>query len=76
MAEQILSGLLEARGLKLVDLARLLKVDKSTVTRWSQTEVPPERLDDIARVTGIRPHDLRPDLASIFAPTPEPERAS
>lgn len=34
--------------------------------------VAPERVPDIARVTGIPAEELRPDLAAIFS-TPQPE---
>lgn len=53
---------LTQRGLRLVDLARTLQVDKATVTRWSQGRVPAERVVDIERITGISRHDLRPDI--------------
>lgn len=67
MTTQLLPKLLRNRGLRLIDLARLLHVDKATVTRWSKKEIPAERLADIVRVTGIAATDLRPDLASVFA---------
>ena len=67
-----LATLLKNRDLKLVDLARMLKVNKATVSRWAEKEVPPERLAEIERETGIAACDLRPDLASVFA---RPERA-
>lgn len=62
-----LAVLLKNRGLKLIDLARKLEVDKATVSRWAQKEVPAERLAAVERATGIAPEDLRPDLASIFS---------
>ena len=57
---------LKNRGLKQIDLARKLGTDKGTVSRWVRNGVPPERLAAVEEVTGIAPHDLRPDLASIF----------
>jgi YdaS antitoxin of YdaST toxin-antitoxin system len=61
-----LPSLLSGRGLKPVDLARLLGVDKSTVSRWSEDGVPYHRILDVERVTGISRADLRPDLAKMF----------
>lgn len=62
-----LATLLKNRNLKLVDLARKLNVNKATVSRWAEKEVPSARLTEIERETGIAPCDLRPDLASVFA---------
>lgn len=56
--------LLKARDLKMVDLARKLKIDKATVTRWCQGSVPPRRAVEIERATGIPRHEIRPDLWS------------
>lgn len=67
MSTNTLSQLLAAKGMKLVDLAGALKVDKSTVTRWSKGEVPVDRLIDVERVTGIPRTELRPDLAALFS---------
>jgi DNA-binding transcriptional regulator YdaS (Cro superfamily) len=67
MKRQTLPDLLHIRGLKLVDLARRLKVDKATVTRWSQKEVPADRVADVVRATGIPAEQIRPDMAKIFA---------
>lgn len=57
-----LAKLLEARGIRLIDLARMLEVDKGTVTRWSQKAVPLGRVFDVERVTGIPREYLRPDF--------------
>jgi hypothetical protein len=67
MSEPLLKILLRNRGLRLVDLARGVGVDKATVTRWAHKEVPPDRINDVVRVTGIPAADLRPDLATVFA---------
>lgn len=61
-----LATLLANRNLRLIDLARKLKVNKGTVTRWAQRQVPFEQLEAIERETGIAPCDLRPDLANVF----------
>lgn len=76
MKEHLLPKLLENRGLRPADLARLLDVDKATITRWSQKEVPADRLADVVRVTGISATDLRPDLAVVFATAPDVEPAA
>lgn len=68
MNTQTLADLLHSRDMRLVDLSRALGVNKATVTRWSQSEVPHNRVQDVSRVTGIPPHELRPDLADIFLP--------
>ncbi len=60
---------LDRRGLRLIDLARLIGVNKSTVTRWLHGRIPVERALDIERVLGTPRHDLRPD---VFGPAPIP----
>lgn len=57
-----LKDLLKRRGMRLSDLARLTGADKGSVTRWGQRRVPPERVPEIERVTGIPRYELRPDL--------------
>jgi transcriptional regulator with XRE-family HTH domain len=61
-----LSGLLENRGKRLADLARQLRVNKGTVSRWNERGVPHKRLQEVEDATGIPPCDLRPDLAHLF----------
>ena len=61
-----LATLLRNRGRNLSDLARALKVNKATVTRWNVKGVPHDRLTDVERETGIAACDLRPELARIF----------
>ena len=57
-----LNDLLAEKGLRPVDLARGCSVDKSTVSRWHENGVPPLRVLEVERVTGISRHDLRPDV--------------
>lgn len=64
-----LAQLLGNRGLRLIDLARKLEVNKGTVSRWNKNGVPEEHLSAVETATGIPPCDLRPDLARIFAKT-------
>ena len=60
--ETALAKLLNDRGLRLIDLARKLQVDKGTVTRWAQKEIPLTRVFDVEKATGIPRQELRPDF--------------
>jgi DNA-binding transcriptional regulator YdaS (Cro superfamily) len=44
----------------LPGLARRLKLSRQAVYAW--TQVPHERVLEVARITGMTPHQLRPDL--------------
>lgn len=57
-----LTDLLEAKGLRLADLARKCEVNKATVTRWAQKAVPLTRVYQVEDKTGISRHELRPDF--------------
>ncbi|WP_296580102.1 YdaS family helix-turn-helix protein [Xanthobacter sp.] len=57
-----LKARLRQDGIKLVDLALAVGVNKSSVTRWAEKGVPPERVLEVERITGISRHVLRPDL--------------
>lgn len=69
-----LKALLRDRDMKLVDLARLVEVDKATITRWALKEIPADRVEEVARKTGISASTLRPDLAALFTPIPTPDK--
>lgn len=56
----MLTELLKDKGLRPIDLARKLDVDKSTVSRW-EDQIPLKRVFDIERETGIPRSKLRPD---------------
>lgn len=73
--ETRLAKLLGTRDMRLADVAKALKVNKTTVSRWAHKEVPTDRLADVERVTGIPVQDLRPDLASVFAPAEQESAA-
>jgi DNA-binding transcriptional regulator YdaS (Cro superfamily) len=47
------------RGL-MTRLAAQLGIERGAVAQWKQ--VPPERVPDVSRLTGIPRHQLRPDL--------------
>lgn len=63
--EKLLEYLNAERGRRLA-LARELEISPSAISMWEK--VPAERLGAIARVTGIAPEELRPD---IFGPATE-----
>ena len=42
-------------------LARRLGVTRQAIHQWSMTGVPPRRIADVARVTGIPIEDIRRD---------------
>lgn len=48
-------------------LAIAIGISPSAISMWEQ--VPSDRVTDVSRATGIPPEQLRPDLASIFAPS-------
>jgi DNA-binding transcriptional regulator YdaS (Cro superfamily) len=52
--------------------ARAFGVKHPTVIGWRERGVlPAERVAEAAKLTEIPPAELRPDLASVFAPKPE-----
>jgi len=62
MTTSKLQDLLAAKGLRLIDLARRLGVNKATVTRWSRGNIPPENVIKVEKETGIPREVLRPDI--------------
>lgn len=48
-----LGELLKKRGLKLVDIAALCRVDQSTVYRWQQGIIPQKHLGAVAEKLGV-----------------------
>lgn len=51
-----------SKGFRLAQIARELKVNKSAITRWTQSRIPAERVREIERITGVPREVLRPDL--------------
>lgn len=45
--------------MRQIDLARQLGITRSAVSQWDR--VPLERVPDVARVTGLEWHEIRPD---------------
>jgi DNA-binding transcriptional regulator YdaS (Cro superfamily) len=62
MSTPNLQALLAEKGLRLIDLSRMLGVNKATVTRWSQGAVPAENVLTVERATGIPREKIRPDI--------------
>ncbi len=62
MSNPNLQALLAEKGLRLIDLSRILGVNKATVTRWSQRNVPAENVLTVERATGIPRERIRPDI--------------
>jgi pyruvate kinase len=58
------------RGRKM-RLAAACGVTHGAISQWDR--VPDNRLSEVSRITGIPPHELRPDLADIFRPKQEAE---
>lgn len=52
------------RGRRMA-LATHLEISPSAISMW--TQVPTERVKEVAKFTGLSARDLRPDLAVIFA---------
>lgn len=52
------------------DLAKLIGVGKSTISRWEdgKRKIDDELVGVVAEKTGIPPAELRPDLAKLFVP--------
>lgn len=72
MMDKLNEWLKAKRGRK-AELATECGVTHSAISQWSQ--VPVDRVADVSRVTGIPPHELRPDLADIFLPRSKQEAA-
>lgn len=56
-----LTEYMRANALTVRDLADRFGVERTTIWRWQQ-RVPLDRVAEVARVTGIPVHDIRPDL--------------
>jgi DNA-binding transcriptional regulator YdaS (Cro superfamily) len=58
-----LASELDRIGMKRSALAKAAGVHRSQVTRWAKwgMPIPLERVEQVAKATGIPPHKLRPD---------------
>lgn len=52
----------DRNSVTLEGLASSFGVNKTTVLRWEEGQVPAERVLEVERVTGVPRSDLRPDL--------------
>lgn len=64
------------RAISIEEAGKLVGVSG---VQWHRYETGARRISDrrialVSRVTGIPPHELRPDLADIFGPSKEEER--
>jgi DNA-binding transcriptional regulator YdaS (Cro superfamily) len=69
-----LQYLLGLKNMRLSQLATKLKINKSSVTRWSKGKVPGDRVIAVETATGIPREFLRPDLYGV-APKPKAKRS-
>jgi DNA-binding transcriptional regulator YdaS (Cro superfamily) len=67
MDHTALKEVFRSKGLKLVDIADAIGVNKATVTRWTRFRIPAERVAEVERVTGVPRQELRPDLWPVEA---------
>lgn len=51
-----------AKRLSLEQLGAVFGVNKTTIMRWEEGQIPPLRVFEVERRTGIQRHELRPDL--------------
>lgn len=49
-------------SLTLAAFAAKFRVNKTTAMRWEKGRVPPKRVLEVEKATGISRHSLRPDL--------------
>jgi hypothetical protein len=55
-----------AKDLGLKSYQAIKKWEKSFRIDGKQGRVPESRIEDFSRVTGLSPHEIRPDLAELF----------
>lgn len=65
-----LADLLRDKGMRLSDLAKALRINKSLPTRWSRKRVPAERVIEVEKATGIPRQEIRPDIYPPQDPFP------
>lgn len=67
MEKQPIAALRKKAGLTLDAAAKEFEVDRTTVIRWEKGEpcIPVKRLDDAARIYGVKKKDIRPDIFGV-----------
>ncbi len=73
MRDPALEDIFARRG-AITKIATELGISTAAVSQWKR--VPDERVLDVARILGLAPTQLRPDLTEPPAPRPEPIRQS
>ena len=73
MRDPALEDLFARRG-AITKIATELGISTAAVSQWKR--VPDERVLDVARILGMPPAQIRPDLTEAPAPRPEPVRQS
>lgn len=71
--DPIIERVLEASSNATV-LAGRLGIRPSAVSQWKV--IPLKRVPEVARITGIPEHELRPDVAELFARGSAPDAAA
>ena len=49
-------------GRTQLELSALLNIKSAAISKWERRGIPPRRVLDVERITGISRHELRPDL--------------
>lgn len=62
MDTSIFDRIVKGAGGTQAALAVALGVQPMTVSGWKKRGVPPERVLDVERVSGVSRHEIRPDL--------------
>lgn len=56
------------KKIRVTKLAVALGITSGAVSQWK--EVPAERIGEVARITGLKPEVIRPDIFAKRAPKP------
>lgn len=64
MSEQ-LKGRMREMGLTQASIASACGVTQAAVARWMSRRIPAEQVKQLSEITGLSPHELRPD---VFGP--------
>ena len=61
MREIVFDRIIKAAGSQ-AELARALDIKPQSVIKWRGRGVPPDRVLEIERLTGVSRHEIRPDV--------------